>query len=96
MAPIVAVIAATSETKALATETEVASKMRALPFVDYDASARLALIIEAEAGGAWANRKCNDDHDEEDNTPTPMIRIVDVIIIVVVIFFIPAIVRGGT
>ena len=57
MAPIVVVIAVTSETMASTTETEVASTMRALSSVDYDAAARLALIVEAEAGVAWANRE---------------------------------------
>ncbi len=74
MAPIVAVIAETSEMEvatttemevasmtemevALKTEMEVASTMRAPPSVDYDAAARLALIVEAEAGVAWANRE---------------------------------------
>jgi hypothetical protein len=54
MAPIVAVIAATSETMASTTETtEVASTMRALLSVDYDAAARLALIVEADQGWHW-------------------------------------------
>jgi hypothetical protein len=49
------VIVATSETKASATETEVVSTIRVLSSVDYDAAARLALIVEAEAGVALVN-----------------------------------------
>ena len=45
MAPIVAVIAATSEAS---TTTETALTIRALSSVDYDAAARLTLIFEAE------------------------------------------------
>jgi hypothetical protein len=42
---------------ALTMEMEVASTMRAPPSVDYNAAARLVLIVEAEAGVAWANSK---------------------------------------
>ena len=53
MAPIVVVIAATSETMASTTEMEVTSTMRAPPSVDYDAAARLT-SVDAEAGvGHW-------------------------------------------
>jgi hypothetical protein len=52
MAPIVAVIAATSETMASTTETDVALTIRALSSVDYDAVARLTLIVEAESSMA--------------------------------------------
>ena len=55
MAPIVAVIAATSELEVVSmTEMGVALTMRAPPSVDYDSVARLALIVEAEAGVARA------------------------------------------
>jgi hypothetical protein len=55
MEPIVTVIAAMSELEvASTTEMEVTSTMRAPPSVDYDSAARLALIVEAEAGVARA------------------------------------------
>jgi hypothetical protein len=51
-------VASTTEMEvASKTEMEVASTMRAPPSVDYDAAARLALIVEAEVGVAWANRE---------------------------------------
>ena len=62
MALIVAVIAETSEMEmASTTEMEVASTMRAPPSVDYDAAARLALIVEAKAGVARAKARAEEE-----------------------------------
>ena len=62
MAPIVAVIAETSEMEvALTTKMEVASTMRAQPSMDYDAVARLALIVEAEAGVARVKARAKEE-----------------------------------
>jgi type II secretory pathway pseudopilin PulG len=62
MALIVAVIAETSEMEmASTTEMEVASTMRAPPSVDYDAAARLALIVVAKAGVARAKARAEEE-----------------------------------